>query len=160
MKDRIHKIDDIFTRLVPKEEYSSSADVPHRIIPKPKQTTLSPEHSRLVELIADNNIPFTQLESPAWAGFIHILNKDFVIPPRDQLRSLIIDYAAQITQEGLNDLRGEICGLAVDGAFLHTWHTYAFILIHRSKLRMVYLNAVTDQTGVTISKSLHHVYQE
>ena len=60
------------------------------IVPKNRPNEpISKEHQCLIALIADLNIPYTQLEAPTWEKFIHILNPNFEIPHKDKLRELI-----------------------------------------------------------------------
>jgi hypothetical protein len=129
------------------------------IMPNPSDSeAISNGHSKMLELIAEMNIPYTQLSSPAWEAFIHALNPSFVIPGADKLHELILKYAEQIQKEGLNELRGEVCGLAIDGAKILDYSIYAFILVHRSMLRCVALTAISDGKAVTISDAIHKVY--
>ena len=43
---------------------------------------LSHEFEALLELFADMNIPYTQIESPSWEKFIHALNPGLKIPKK------------------------------------------------------------------------------
>ena len=43
---------------------------------------ISIEFQSLIELIADMNIPYTQIESPSWEKFIHALNPGIKIPKK------------------------------------------------------------------------------
>lgn len=87
--------------------------------------------SKIMQQNQFQNIPFTHIETPAWDNFIHTLKPGFVIPMKDQLRNLIIEYSHELTEKGLDDLRGCTCGLAVDGATLMSLHEYAFILFSK-----------------------------
>ena len=69
---------------------------------------LSLEHQALVELIADMNIPYTQLESTTWENFIHTLNPGFKIPNKDKFREIIIEHANELLEEGLRVFRGHL----------------------------------------------------
>jgi hypothetical protein len=111
-------------------------------------------------VIAEHDIPYTQLESDAWDEFIHSLNPDFHIPPREELRDLFIVYAQELLQEGIMDLRGEICGMSIDGAKILDWHCYVFVLVHNSKLRLGGLEAVSVQTSAVLADCIHKVYRE
>ena len=111
---------------------------------------LSLEHQALVELIADMNIPYTQLESTTWENFIHTLNPGFKIPKKDKFREIIIEHANKLLEEGLRVFRGHLCGFAVDGATIFSEHTYAFILVHPHGLRLAGIKLVDDQSGYTL----------
>ena len=97
------------------------------------------------------NIPYTQLNSRTWEGFIHTLNPGFKIPTSEKLRSLIIEYAEQCLDSGLKDFKGLPCWLAVDGATLMELHTYAYILVHPNGLRLAGFKTVDDQMGTTLA---------
>lgn len=112
---------------------------------------LSHEHKALIELIADMNIPYTQLESPTWERFIHSLSPGFKIPKKDSLRMMIIEHSNNLLKESLSDCRGLTCGIAVDGATIFEYHTYAFILIHPHGLRLAGIKIVQDQKGATLA---------
>lgn len=114
---------------------------------------LSLEHKALVELIADMNIPYSQIESPTWEAFIHSLNPGIKIPKKDKLHDIIIDHGKNLVKEGIESFRGLMCGLAVDGATLLEWHTYAFILVHPHGLRLAGLKIVDNQQGRTLAQA-------
>lgn len=131
------------------------------IFPKSKPNErISQEHQSLIELIADLNIPYTQFEAPAWERFIHSLNPKFEIPHKDKLRELIIEHASVLLFNGLEDLRGRICGLAVDGATLLNQHTYAYILIEPTGLRLAGLQNVEVQSSSTLAKATSSIIKE
>ena len=119
--------------LVDGDEVPIEAVEPETIPPRKNNAakSISKEHKSLIELFAEENIPFTQIETPAWENFIHTLKPGFIIPMKDQLRNLIIEYSHELTEKGLDDLRGCTCGLAVDGATLMSLHEYAFILFSK-----------------------------
>ena len=114
---------------------------------------LSHEFEALLELFADMNIPYTQIESPSWEKFIHALNPGLKIPKKDTLRTMIIEHSSTLLKEGLNDVKGTICGVAVDGAKIFDNHTYAFILVHPHGLRLAGIKTVDDQKGVTLAQA-------
>ena len=98
-------------------------------------SSISKKCKALIELIAEQKIPFTQLEKGApWENFIHTLNPGFVIPMKDQLRKLFIEHSQNATEKGLNDLRGYTCGLAVDGETLISLNNYVFVLVFKDGL--------------------------
>lgn len=117
-------------------------------------SSISKDHKALIELIAEHNIPFTQLESDSWENFIHTLNPGFVIPMKDQLRKLILEHSENVTEKGLNDLRGYTCGLAVDGATLISLHIYAFVLVFKDGLRLAGFEHVESQTGKELADAI------
>ena len=57
---------------------------PHEIQPWKNECSgvISKEHRAIIELIAERNIPYTQVELDAWENFIHMLNPGFVIPSK------------------------------------------------------------------------------
>ena len=136
--------------LVP-EDVPEEVVTPMKISPKTIDQKLSMEHAALMDLIADMNIPYTQLNSKSWEGFIHTLNPGFKIPSSDKLRSLIIDYAQQQLDAGLYNFKGLTCGLAIDGATLIELHTYAFILVNSNGLRLAGFKTVDNQRGATLA---------
>ena len=131
------------------------------IVPKnhPREP-ISKEHQCLIELIADLNIPYTQLEAPSWEKFIHALNPNFELPKKDKLRELILEHASVLLYNGLEDLKGKTCGLAVDGATLMNRHTYAYILVEQSGLRLAGFQNIEQQTGEVISKATADIIKE
>ena len=118
---------------------------------------ISKEDAALIRLIADNNIPYTQLENTTWSEFVEILNGDYQIPDRKLLRNKILMYSEIIKETGLQQLRGQVCGLAVDGATLQSFHAYAFILVNSFGLRLADIKTVTTQNAANLSRAIADV---
>lgn len=134
------------------------AVLPPQVKPHPEPgASLSHEHQALVELIADLNIPYTQIEAPSWVNFVHALNPGVKLPKKDTLRRMIIEHANTLLDESLNDCTGMTCGVAVDGATIFGDHTYAFILIHPHGLRLAGIHIVDDQRGATLAQTTAEV---
>ena len=70
----------------------------------------------LMNLIAECNIPFTQMDHPAWKEFIYSLNTDVSLPCSQTVKSAFLQYADSISQQSLQDMKNSICGIAVDGS--------------------------------------------
>ena len=121
------------------------------IYPKKDKDNISLEHKALIELIAEMNIPYTQLESPAWENFIHTLNPGFIIPMKDFLRNLILEHSSNLLHQGIQDLQNHTCGLAIDGATLISLHIYGFVLVDHCGLRLAGFKHVDDQKGKTLA---------
>lgn len=51
-------------------------------------TTLNKFDVALVELIADNNIPYTSLSPDSWENFLYVFSPDFQIPNKATLRKI------------------------------------------------------------------------
>ena len=143
------------------EKVPEDAVTPVKITPRPfPDAPISMEHSALIELIADMNIPYTQLNSMSWEAFIHSLNPGFKIPSSEKLRDLIVEYSNQCLEEGLQDFKGLTCGLAVDGATLIALHTYAYILVNPNGLRVAGFKVVDDQRGTTLAAATADIISE
>ena len=114
---------------------------------------ISHEFKALIELIADMNIPYTQIDSPSWENFIHSLNPGVKVPKKDRIRLMIVEHSYALLKEGIKDCKGLTCGVSVDGATIFGNHTYAFILVHPHGLRLAGIQIVDDQKGVTLAQA-------
>ena len=118
---------------------------------------ISREISALIELIAEANIPYTQIANEAWVNFVHILNPNVELPSTDVLRNLIIQYSKEKLDEGLKDFKDSTCGMAVDGATLIQKHCYAFILISPVGLRLAGITELKSQTAASLARAIADV---
>lgn len=144
------------------DEVPEDAIEPLEIQPRKNDCSgvISKEHRALIELIAEENIPYTQIESDSWENFIHMLNPGFVIPSKTLLRKLILDHSTNLFEKGLEDLRGCTCGLAVDGATLKSIHVYAFVLVFQNGLRLAGFKKVDSQTSSQLAQAISSVIQK
>ena len=115
---------------------------------------LGPVDKALIELIAECNIPYTQVNTDPWVTFIHALNPTYNVPSNENLRENIISYSQQCIKEGLDELQKETCGLAIDGATLIHKHCYAFILVSPSGLRLAGIKEVSNQSAATLAVTI------
>ena len=112
---------------------------------------LTPEQEALIELISDMNIPYTQLCSPSWDKFIHTMRPDFIIPNKEQIREITIKYADKIVEDELEQLRGKIAAIAIDGATLASIHAYAIVLVTVDGIKIGDITQVDQQTAQNLS---------
>ena len=115
--------------------------------------------ARLVQLFASQNYAFTGIDDPNWHNFLQVVAPDFPVPSSQQLREAIIQYSVILTHQGLSDLRGEVCGLALDGATVNDSHFYGLILVHISRLRLLAISEVPDQKSKTIALLIKDAYE-
>lgn len=114
----------------------------------------------LVELIADNNLSYTQLSSPSWMRLIYTFDPDFEIPSHENLRSYIISYSKDIKNISLNSFRGRTIGLAIDGATFRKIHYYAVVMIAYDQVRLYDVFPLENQNAASISKAMLTVYND
>ena len=114
----------------------------------------------LIELIADANIPYTQINTQPWLDFIHTFCPDYKVPSGEMLRKMIIQHASHCLDTGLNEMKNEVCGIAVDGATLMSKHCYAFILVNPSGLRLAGIKEVHKQDAVTLASTVGEVLKD
>ena len=122
--------------------------------------SMSPLDVALIELIADSNIPYTQLNSTPWVEFLRVFNPEYHIPSNQKLREMIIDYSKTSVQSGLVELKNQICGLAVDGATLINKHCYAFLLIYEAGLRLAEIKELKNQNASSLSTAVADVIRK
>lgn len=127
---------------------------------KPKKEHYNETTMRLIELIADMNIPYTQLEKPAWRNFVSSLDPRYKIPSTQQLHQLIIDYAKYTEERTLQELSGKVCGLCIDGTTYYSEHYYSLILVAERIVRLLRIVNVADQTAITLSHYVAEAWEE
>ena len=116
--------------------------------------------SSLMNLFAECNIPFSQIDHPAWQDFVHSINPDIELPCSQTFKSAFIEYSHSVLEESLNDMKDMVCGLAVDGTTFRKVHYYATILIGAGKIRLLKIEPVESEDGQTLSKFLSETYKE
>ena len=124
---------------------------------EPISCQMSDKDIALVELIAECNLSYTQLNSPPWVNFISKLCPSYTIPTNEALRQMIIKHASDSLLEGLHEIRHQVCGLAVDGATLAAKHRYAFILVNPQGLRLAAIKKVDAQDAKSLCKVIAEV---
>lgn len=96
---------------IPEDEEILAEVITHEsqmILPRNTESDpISTEHTKLLEIIAEMNIPDAQMESPAWKSFFNVLNLTFVIPHTRMLHGVILEYAEKNQRDELKELRGK-----------------------------------------------------
>lgn len=114
----------------------------------------------LMNLIAECNIPFSQMDHPAWEELFKSLNPTATLPCSQTIKSVFIQYADRIKTQSLTDMKNSICGIAVDGTTYREKHYYATILIGVKKIRLLQIKEIEVEDAENLSKFLKDIYEE
>ena len=117
---------------------------------KEEPIQMSKRDVALVELIADANIPYTQINTQPWLDFLSVFSPDYEVPSNETIRKMIKQHADDCLDKGLDEMKHEVCGVAVDGATLMAKHCYAFILVNPTGLRLAAIKEVRKQDAITL----------
>ena len=130
-----------------------------RVIEPPKEEAFQPFERALMNLFMECSYPYSEIERPAWQEFVNTLNTEFELPCIQTFKRAIIQYSEEIQEESLNDMKDTVCGLAVDGSTFRGSHYYATILIGPRKIRLLRIQLIQKQDGVSLSNYLFEVYK-
>lgn len=131
--------------------------LPEPIHEESERLTVSTIDEALIRLIAEANIPYTAINSDPWIEFLNAINPNYSVPPSETLRAMIISLAKDNLQDGLNDFKRKVCGMAIDGATLLSRHCYAFVLMNPMGLRLAAIKEVKKQDAITLARSIAEV---
>ena len=119
---------------------------------------LDPITEQIIQLFCQSNTPFSQIDNDYWHQFIHFLNPDVDIPCRQTLMKALEEYPEVLKLKCLEDFKGQIAGLAADGATYRGKHYYAFILIGLRKVRLLQIVHVVSQDAPSLAKVFEDIY--
>ena len=152
-------LDDYFTTTVKSEEEEEREEDPphHDFCEDFGYPVFVPP---LMHLIAECNIPFSQLDNPVWKEFVKSLNESADLPCSQTIKAAFKNYANHISEQSLQDMHGTICGIAVDGTTYREKHYYITVLIGNKRIRLLRIKAIECEDAESLSQFLKEVYEK
>ena len=141
---------------------SKSSLESHDCKTQPKEASFDANQTKkdLFNAIAVCNISFNAITNNAFQKFINDFNRDFKIPSASTLRRDFIQYSYEVLKENLNELRGKIVSIMIDGAKRLNINFEGSIIFTKRRLYYYPFSTLTKNTADNISNSVSNIIHD